>query len=379
VRSGGGPPPPDAAHPGAGGARDVRLFRNGSLVKIWRGDVLNGGARAVLETTMVAQAGEQRVTAYAFNEHDVKSEDAEVVVRGAETLRRRGTAYIVAIGVNQYANRDFNLRYAVPDAREFTGTLARQLTALALFERVEVLRLENRDATRANIVRTLETLSRAEPEDAVIVYFAGHGLAAGRRFYLIPHDLGYAGRMADMDGAGVAQVTEHGVSDLDIGRVVEAIDAGRVVLVIDACNSGQALETDDRRQGPLNSQGLAQLAYDKGMDVLTAAQGYQAALESTRLGHGLLTYALVEEALKTDAADTEPRDGVVTGREWLDYAVRRVPQLQRTMMEDAGRAGRNIAVVDGEEGKDVEDRTLQRPRVFYRRDADAEAFPVARP
>jgi len=170
------------------------------------------------------------------------------------------------------------------------------------------------------------------------------------------------------------------VSDVDLGQAVEAIDAGRLVLIIDACNSGQALEADDRRQGPLNSQGLAQLAYDKGMDVLTAAQGYQAALESTHLGHGLLTYALVQEALTTDVADTEPRDGVVTGREWLDYAVRRVPQLQRGMMEDAHKAGRDIAVVDGEESiKDVEDRTLQRPRVFYRRDADAEAFPVAKP
>jgi hypothetical protein len=50
------------------------------------------------------------------------------------------------------------------------------------------------------------------------------------------------------------------------------------------------------------------------------------------------------------------------------------------MMEDASRAGRDIAVVDGEESiKDVEERTLQRPRVFYRRDADAEAFPVAKP
>ena len=301
-------------------------------------------------------------------------------MQGAETLRRAGTAYIVAVGVNQYANRDFSLRYAVPDSREFTRTLERQLAALATYGRIEVLRLENREATRDNILRLLRDLAAAQPEDTVVVYFAGHGLAVGRRFYLIPHDLGYGGRREEIDAAGVREITEHGVSDVDLGRAVEAIDAGRVVLVIDACNSGQALEAEDRRQGPLNSQGLAQLAYDKGMDVLTAAQGYQAALESTRLGHGLLTYALVEEALKSDVADTDPRDGVVTGREWLDYAVRRVPQLQRGMMEDASRAGRDIAVVDGEESiKDVEERTLQRPRVFYRRDADAEAFPVAKP
>ena len=32
--------PPDVNHPLASGARDVPLFRNGSLIKAWRGDVL---------------------------------------------------------------------------------------------------------------------------------------------------------------------------------------------------------------------------------------------------------------------------------------------------------------------------------------------------
>jgi len=177
-----------------------------------------------------------------------------------------------------------------------------------------------------------------------------------------------------------ATIAAHSLSDAEMSAAFEGMDAGRLILIIDACNSGQALESEESRQGPLNSRGLAQLAYDKGMEILTAAQGYQAALESTRLGHGLLTYALVEEALKTDVADTDPRDGVVTGREWLDYAVRRVPQLQLMMMEGARTAGREVAVVDGEQRiGDIEQRTLQRPRVFYRRETDAESFTVARP
>ena len=80
--------------------------------------------------------------------------------------------------------------------------------------------------------------------------------------------------------------------------------------MIDACNSGQALEAEEKRRGPMNSKGLAQLAYEKGMYILTAAQSYQAALEAAQLGHGLLTYALVEEGLKTPIADNEPKDGV---------------------------------------------------------------------
>ncbi len=83
--------------------------------------------------------------------------------------------------------------------------------------------------------------------------------------------------------------------------MVEGLDAGHLLLIIDACNSGQALEAEEKRRGPMNSKGLAQLAYEKGMYILTAAQSFQAALEAAQLGHGLLTYALVEEGLKTSS------------------------------------------------------------------------------
>ena len=78
----------------------------------------------------------------------------------------------------------------------------------------------------------------------------------------------------------------------------------------------------------MNSKGLAQLAYEKGMFILTAAQSYQAAKEAELLGHGYLTYALVVEGLAQGAADNQPRDGHMFVREWLDYATRRVPQMQ---------------------------------------------------
>src|SRR3982751_1226121 len=103
-------------------------------------------------------------------------------------------------------------------------------------------------------------------------------------------------------------------------------------MVIDACNSGQALVAEDKRRGPMNSKGLAQLAYEKGMHILTAAQSFHAALEAAPLGHGYLTYALVEEGLKTPVADTEPKDGVLTARDWLDFATERVPQMQQEKM-----------------------------------------------
>ncbi|MGH9649322.1 MAG: caspase family protein, partial [Terriglobales bacterium] len=235
-------------------------------------------------------------------------------------------------------------------------------------------------AKASSLSAVLAKLQPAQPEDAVFVYYAGHGTASGPRFYLIPHDLGYTGSRTEIDEAGLKAILEHSISDRDLEQAFEKIDAGRLLLVIDACNSGQALEAEEKRRGPMNSKGLAQLAYEKGMYVLTAAQGYQAALEAAQLGHGYLTYALVEEGLKTPSADSSPKDGSVVVREWLDYATLRVPQMQEQGMQDARKLGRNLAIVEGEEKiEDVAQRALQRPRVFYRREPEAQPLVVARP
>src|SRR5204863_3519198 len=87
--------PADKDHAAGSGARDVRLFRNGSLVKVWRGDVLKGQPATALEAKITVVAGENRLTAYAFNRDNVKSKDAELSITGAATLKRPGTAYIL--------------------------------------------------------------------------------------------------------------------------------------------------------------------------------------------------------------------------------------------------------------------------------------------
>ena len=363
------------------GARDVRLFRNGALVKVWRGDVLRGQPVVTLTAEVPVVAGENQFTAYAFNHDNIKSSVATLGVNGAESLRRKGTAYVVAVGVNQYAPNPFfrNLKYAVADAEEFAVEVKRQQEQLAQYEKVEVLKLTDAAATKANVLGTLAELAKkAQPEDAVVVYFAGHGLAEGGRFYLIPHDINTEMKQTDQQAALAALLMVHGISDAELEGAFEGVDAGQLTMIIDACNSGQALGGEKDGRGPMNSKGLAQLAYDKGMYILTAAQSFQAAQEVSQVGHGLLTYALVEEALKQAAADDEPKDGQIVVREWLNYATNRVPQMQVAKMKAARGLGLNLSFKEEERGLDVEQRSGQQPRVFYRRELEAQPLVVAR-
>lgn len=388
AENGSAPLQPD--HPATSGARDVRLFRNGSLVKAWRGDVFALGAtegckplsasatdktkRMRCEVSVPIVAGANEFTAYAFNQGNVKSADATLAVTGAEALRRSATLHVLAVGVNSYEYGPLNLRYAVADAEGFSAEIMRQQASLHNFARAQTTLLMDTQATKSNILAALAELSRkVQPEDTVIVYFAGHGAAQGNQFYLIPHDLGYA----DNPDVGLAELLQRSISDRELERAFERVDAAQFLFVVDACNSGQALEAEEKRRGPMNSKGLAQLAYEKGIYVLTAAQGFQAAQEVSKLGHGLLTYVLVEEGLKQAAADAEPKDNRILLREWLDYAARRVPQVQIQEMEHAHARGGNLTFADHERDLSVGQRAGQRPRVFYRREAELKQLVVA--
>lgn len=349
-------------------------------------------------------AGPNRLTAYAFNRNDVKSDDGSAMFRGDEALRRGGTLYVLGIGVDHYSDRTRNLRFAAADVREMGAELARRQAAAGQYEETKVVELIDDDATKENIMfalrlfaagapqrpaglsaaasKELSKIRPAEPEDALLVYFAGHGTArceagaggtsACDRFYLIPHD-GFTvpGAEARNDPDSLYR---NSVSDQDLEAALELADAGKLLLVIDACKSGQALESEEKRRGPMNSKGLAQLAYEKGMYILAATQSDKFALEALRIGdkeirHGLLTYVLLEGM--NDLRANRNGDEVLTEREWIGYAAETLPSLQFTKMEGCRDLGRDCPAVSGEEGtRDLRRRSLQTPRVFYRREPD---------
>src|SRR4029079_12802391 len=108
-----------------------------------------------------------------------------------------------------------------------------------------------------------KNIQPVQPEDAIFIYFAGHGTAEKGHFFMVPHDLGYTGPRDSMNDTGYQEVLKHSISDEELQQVLENIGAAQTVLIIDACNSGQALESEEKRRGPINARCLAQLAYEK--------------------------------------------------------------------------------------------------------------------
>jgi len=120
-----------------------------------------------------------------------------------------------------------------------------------------------------------------------------------------------------------------------------------------------AVAGTDFKHAPMGSRGLGQLAYDKGMRILTATQTDNIALETNQVKQGLLSYALIENGLKEEKANYLPHDEKITLAEWLSYGVVRVPELYAEMR--SGRLGREL-IHEGVSGATGE--KLQQPSLF---------------
>jgi hypothetical protein len=188
--------------------------------------------------------------------------------------------------------------------------------------------------------------------------------------------------------AGVdAGVLRRAISGAELSNWLRDLDAGWLTLIVDACHSAATVATPGFKPGPMGSRGLGQLAYDKGMQILTSTQADDLALESGVIQQGLLSYALVHDGLEGAQADDAPADGRILLTEWLRFAEERVPQLYEEV-----RRGRIRAVRPTPDSRGVplrlsgDERTLsgQRPSLFdFRRQAPEvrvwQATPRARP
>src|SRR5205814_6402132 len=125
---------------------------------LWRGDVLKGQTQTTLETAIPIVAGENRITAYAFNGDNVKSADAFLPLMGSASLDRKGTAYVLAFGVNEYSNAQYNLNYAGADASDFAAEITAQQGKLSRFGAAQVVPLRDKDVTKANVMLAVRRL-----------------------------------------------------------------------------------------------------------------------------------------------------------------------------------------------------------------------------
>jgi WD40 repeat protein len=244
--------------------------------------------------------------------------------------------YAIVAGVSRYAgagvgNLSFSAKDAVDMANALTlgadrlfGARSVHLTLLATAGDPRAL-----PPTKANFVRAFAAARAARPQDVLVVYLAGHGMAlrANQDEYLYLTADARSGRLSDYEDPQLrAQWT---VSSDELAAWTRAIKAQKQVLVLDTCDAGAAAaRLAERRDVPANQvRALERLKDRTGLFVLMGSAADAASYEASQYGQGLLTYALLSGMKGAALRDDEFLDV----SRWFDYAVEEVPQLARNI------------------------------------------------
>jgi WD40 repeat protein len=230
--------------------------------------------------------GDNRIVVTAENQIGQTEATLNVVHDGMGDLDRRGTLFILAIGVDRYPGlgtacdpkRDSScdLRFAGADAKAFAkgahmrlGPQHKNTVKLLLTNDPK-----NPAPTTSNIRRYLSDIrNRAMPEDTVIVFIAGHGVNDRADYLFLPTD-------AKFEGSGWAG--DRILPWVELERIVHST-RGRRYLFIDTCHSANAYYSK-----------LGNAAYYADIVAFASAGVDEQALELPQLQHGLFTYAVLD-------------------------------------------------------------------------------------
>jgi uncharacterized caspase-like protein len=160
--------------------------------------------------------------------------------------------------------------------------------------------------TQANILDALGLLRKAQPNDTIIMFVAGHGITEGLNYNFLTTEAAFSDKVLRYSTI---------VPWANFQIAIEAAK-GRRILFLDTCHSGNSY-----------NQRLTNDAYQANIVVYAAARWDQQALELNDLGHGLFTYAVVEGM--NGAAKNKA--GEIRTESLRDYVRARVVEMARKM------------------------------------------------
>lgn len=266
---------------------------------------------------------------------------------GAESVRETFTIlcdkgepkpdlYMLAVGVSEYVDADHNLTFPTKDVNDLVTVLEKS----GEYGNIIVKKVLDADATRDNIITTSAFFKDAGVDDHVMVYYSSHGLLdENLDYFLATHDVDFE------NPAGLGLPYE------EIDKMLDGTDARNRLVMIDACHSGEvdkdeAVESQVVESGvSINFKGSTMIKPKAGLEnsfaymqalftdvskgtgatVISAAGGYEFALESAEWNNGVFTYSVMD-GLTSGKADMD-QSGSVSISELRNYIIERVHEL----------------------------------------------------
>lgn len=249
------------------------------------------GRRPTKTTFTVSLApGPNKVRVKAANaDGSWESAPAEVELTYLPTPEPRGRLYVVAVGVSAYAEPGLTLRHPAADARALAESLQRR--GGKAFDRVDVIPLYDREATKAAVEDTIKDVAELTgPQDTLVVILCGHGALLADRLYFGPHDLKVGPDRPD------EALRTRGLALTDVATAMGTAPAQKRALIVDAADVGGA-------PGKLSEFALRgaveRLSRSQGMHVVAGTGGP----DDARLCPALMAAAPAASPEPVDVAD----------------------------------------------------------------------------
>ena len=267
--------------------------------------------------------------------------------------------YVVAIGVSDYKDKAYNLRYAAKDATDLLNAYQAIEQRQNSQSKVHVLSLTDRKATRSEILKAKEWLKQSRINDLVVVFAAGHGMTDEQsNYYFGTHDI------------DPKHPAANGLPYEEFENLLDGIPAMQKVLLLDTCFSGEIEKdqavvvaqaetggsgtvkmrsfkaargvtvvadasepTSDTMNAPRLSSEMVKFQQDwfadlrrgTGAAVISSSSGNEYSLEGEQWKNGVFTYALLND-LKNRGADAN-KDQTITVSELQSYVIDQVRKL----------------------------------------------------
>lgn len=313
-------------------------------INVWINDIpvlgINGKDISNLKTkdyknsfNIILSPGKNKIQVSAVNSPGYESLKETFYIK-YETEEVTPELYLISIGVSEYKNSDFNLKYAAKDASDIINLFK---TDKKYYKKIHTININNENATVGKISDVKKILEESNINDIAVVFYAGHGLLDyDMEYYLATNNINFY------------NPSENGLKYEMLEDLLNGIPARKKILLIDACHSGEVDKdeavsdsnnknntTDTQRAGDqkilsqssfeLMKNMFADIRKGTGSTVISSAGGGEFAYESNKTKNGIFTYILIN-GITTKKADLN-KDGVIMVSELRNYLIDNVSKL----------------------------------------------------
>ena len=249
--------------------------------------------------------GENRIETSITNMNGTESYRMPLQVNYTPAVKQTEKTYFIGIGIDQFAQSKYNLKYSTKDIRDLSEKLKEK------YNDIIIDTLFNENVTISNVKALKQKLLNTTVNDKVIISYSGHGmLTKDFDYYLSTYAVNFD------------KPEENGLAYDELENLLDSIPARKKLMLIDACHSGE-VDKDDLIALNASSdkliKGLKPVAYKKdgqlglknsfelmqslfvnvgkstGATIISAAAGTEFALEGVdNLPNGVFTYCILE-------------------------------------------------------------------------------------